>query len=582
MFCIVLYCIASFYSIAVGSINQAIHVATNTHFNIHKNLCFLYNHNITMPNNKKKRSSKKRRDGGTNSAKKDTKEIIRDRIQNIFERSTIEIAEDLEQRFRNTWPPKKLILSLPRSKQQSGAYGKVSRTFNAGLALTQRATNVPGLSRWHLVLEKMVEALEIIYKNENVQYVFLETTGLDHRSLLCSIVCMIGQMYQRMSLYDYVKPWAKAAIAANPKYFKGYSQLATGTIHLDDDWEEGLKLCKIAYEKGKNDVGHEKDFSMVKNRLASLEKIMHSPSKHERTMLMREYICDNQGTAFRFWQDMGIPRPSKTCELCYSPGESKCSKCKVVYYCSRRCQKLDYAEHKHVCVEPAKENLLEIIEKPNFPPEELLTNELFWDQLNKMSKIQNITVLMACANNCNIKAVKRALMEGGDANEKSQMMQEYPIHCAALRNEPENAVDIVRTLIQHGACPNVTRGDGVHLLAICRQRARWIDDQDPSGANSMFRLQHQMKGLMSGMMGVHDGADTDDKENGNATDSLERVERRESAELVQLVTTAIRQHKLCNCCKARKKMKGNDAHLRVGNLTDEFLKRTGMSGRDYE
>ncbi len=79
-------------------------------------------------------------------------------------------------------------------------------------------------------------------------------------------------------------------------------------------------------------------------------------------------------------------------------------------------------------------------------------------------------------------------------------------------------------------------------------------------------------------------ADEDDKENGvgMVSDCLERIERRESAELVQLVTTAISQHKLCNCCKARKKMKGNDAHLRVENLTDELLRRTGMCGSDYE
>ncbi len=247
------------------------------------------------------------------------------------------------------------------------------------------------------------------------------------------------------------------------------SLLQGRSIYIDDDWEEAYRLCKIACAKGKDEVGRVKDFAVVLNRRDLLEEIVNSPSKKVKTKLMKEYISDNQGTAFRFWQDMDIPRPSKTCELCYSPGQSKCSKCKVVYYCSRRCQKLDYAEHKHVCVEPAKENLFEVIEKPNFPPEELMTNESWWKQLKQLAKARDPSMLMVCANNCHLPAVKRALMEGGDANEKSQLMKEYPIHVAALRNEPENAIPLVRTLIQHGACPNVTRGDGVHLLAICRQ-----------------------------------------------------------------------------------------------------------------
>lgn len=41
--------------------------------------------------------------------------------------------------------------------------------------------------------------------------------------------------------------------------------------------------------------------------------------------------------------------------------------------------------------------------------------------------------------------------------------------------------------IKHGAFPNVYRGDGRHLLSICRERDKWIDDDSPSEGNKIYQ-----------------------------------------------------------------------------------------------
>jgi len=125
-------------------------------------------------------------------------------------------------------------------------------------------------------------------------------------------------------------------------------------------------------------------------------------------------------------------------------------------------------------------------------------------------------------------------------------------------NQTMAAVEIVRTLLSYGACPNVIRGDGQHLLAICRGRAKWIDNSEPSMANTFFRLKHMFGG------------------------GLDDVERKEREKLVELVTNSIRQHKLCRYCKARKQLKHIDQHLGGGNDTDELLASTARASAIIE
>jgi hypothetical protein len=184
----------------------------------------------------------------------------------------------------------------------------------------------------------------------------------------------------------------------------------------------------------------------------------------------------------------------------------------------------------------------QIYPKADYPKDELTKDEI-WEDLRRSAVQQGNTPMIHCAsNNCLVDAVKRALMEGGDVNDLYGF--EYPIHRAALRNEPGAVVELCGVLLRHGACPNVLRGDGRHLLEVCRERAKWIDDSEPSMGNGFFRVEHFL-------------------------DGLENVERTESEKLVELVTDAIKGHKMCKFCKGRKQATGNDAHLSVSyNMTD--------------
>jgi hypothetical protein len=174
--------------------------------------------------------------------------------------------------------------------------------------------------------------------------------------------------------------------------------------------------------------------------------------------------------------------------------------------------------------------------KADYPKEELCSDDI-WRDLCRSAKQQGNTPLIHCAsNNCLPAAVKRALVEGAsDALINDLYVCEYPIHRAALRNEPEAAVEIFGLLLKHGACPNVLRGDGRHLLEVCRERAKWIDDSEPSMGNMLFRMGH--------------------------LGSTEETERTESEKLVELVTEAIQGHKMCKFCKGRKQATG-----RVGTM----------------
>ncbi|CAB4426657.1 unnamed protein product [Rhizophagus irregularis] len=40
---------------------------------------------------------------------------------------------------------------------------------------------------------------------------------------------------------------------------------------------------------------------------------------------------------------------NKKCNVCKKPSTSYCSKCKLIYYCSKECQKKDWKEHKTSC-----------------------------------------------------------------------------------------------------------------------------------------------------------------------------------------------------------------------------------------
>ena len=93
----------------------------------------------------------------------------------------------------------------------------------------------------------------------------------------------------------------------------------------------------------------------------------------------------------------------------------------------------------------------------------------------------------------------------------------------------------------------------MHLLDICRARAKWIDDPEPSQLNRMYRMPFLGRQEM-----------------------LEKMERMESEKLVELVTDAISNHVMCRICKRQKGTRVNPNDVRgmdSENATDALLRR---------
>jgi hypothetical protein len=180
--------------------------------------------------------------------------------------------------------------------------------------------------------------------------------------------------------------------------------------------------------------------------------------------------------------------------------------------------------------------------------------------------------------NCCVGDVNRARMIHGEDVNTLGNVGEYPITLAALRREPNNAVEIFKALLDHGACPNVIRADRPHLLALCRARAKRIDDVEPSMENRMYQMTLTIPGVRrrEGGQGTAGGTTGTHADGTVKSTAVEEVEREESLELVQHVTTCIQQHKLCRYCKVRKqKTQLADLHLKIPNYTDEMAQRLG-------
>ena len=374
--------------------------------------------------------------------------------------------------------------------------------------------------------------------------------GMDHRNLLCKVCLSLGQC--RIKLLDAKgsSAWSRAAVAADPKYAKGYSQLSTALQH-EQKYEEALENCQKALQ-GEGEI-----MPTIPLRIERLKLIINSkPNSKEWKAAMREVLNDKRGPAVRCFQECNMARPKKSCAMCFWPAERRCSKCETVFYCSRNCQVVHFSEHKHNCFatkedgEGGADGEKVTFPEPDYPRDEWLEDE-HWDSFRQAARILGMNMIQCAANNCHVGAMKRALMEENDAMKKVNKLQqnEYPIHRAALRNEPNAAVELVGILIKHGACPNVIRCDQMHLLDICRGRAKWIDDPEPSMGNLLYRMPLQLGG----------------------GEMLEMMERRESAKLVELVTDAIKNHVRCKLCK-RQKATRFATHDRY-NMTDELLKK---------
>lgn len=354
---------------------------------------------------------------------------------------------------------------------------------------------------------------------------------------------------------DGMVAWARAAIAADPTYYNGYSQLSLGLQH-QCEWEQSLEAARKALAAEGSERAPRIPF-----RIDLLERIVEAkPNSKKRKEAIRAVLADKRGIAMRCWQETNVPRPANSCQMCSWPAETRCSRCRVVRYCSRHCQAADYPTHKLNCVAVASSSAgddgtdaaakKQSYPEPDYPRNEWIDDEN-WSAFQRLSKVRGTNIVHTAVNNCHTGAVKRALMEeGGMDMVNSLEKNEYPIHRVATRAEPDEAVDIVGLLLKHGACPQVLRCDGKHLLEVCRGRARWIDDTEPSMMNEMFRMPYLIQGQ----------------------EALEDAEREESAELVKIVTEAIRNHTMCEHCEAQRALAVDFNSRGMPNLTDQMMR----------
>jgi hypothetical protein len=512
-----------------------------------------------MVNSKKKKGPKKaaKSSGATGSSpaaasngETFASSSVAARVEKIEARCTVEYATELEANFRVSYPPEMDYdaylnsLSNKQARKVQSAYEKVSSLFNQGVNLSTAPSGTPGISRWHLVIEKMMDAIAVVV--EQAENAFLTTVGTDRRVLLSRICVTVAQCRGKALDTEGQVAWANVAIAADPTYYNAYNHLSMGYCN-GGDFAKSLQAAEKAQRLLlANEHSHDTQSSTLPARLKALQKIVNEECKVTRKFMIK----DRSGTAVRWWQEMSMERPARNCAFCLWPGDMKCGRCRTVYYCSRDCQRFDHTEHKEVCIAPSA--FKKDHPAPNFAASELCS-DAHWAFFEKQKNtIRESTVLIGAANNCHAGAVKRALMNGDNVNTLGDSIREYSVHMVALRREPDNAVEIMKALIDHGACPNVIRGDGKHLLAICRERAKWIDDTEPSMENTMYRMRYCFSG----------------------STELESLERQESEQLVEIVTAGIQAHKLCQLCKAKKQnIPTADAHLRVSNLTDDLLDR---------
>jgi hypothetical protein len=127
-------------------------------------------------------------------------ETTKESVARIEARCTAQVVKELELQFQVEYPPTRdydtnYVKSRPGKHiyKEERAYWKVSDHFNLGIKLTEEATQHTWLSCWHWVLDKMMDALDVVASDLGSEP-FLTTTGTHRRQLLSKICCSVSQL----------------------------------------------------------------------------------------------------------------------------------------------------------------------------------------------------------------------------------------------------------------------------------------------------------------------------------------------------------------------------------------------------
>jgi len=116
---------------------------------------------------------------------------------------------------------------------------------------------------------------------------------MDHRNLLCKVCLSLGQCRSKLLDAKGSIAWSRAAIAADPKYSNGYSQLSIGLQH-EQKYEEAIENCKKAL-KGEGEI-----MPTIPLRIERLEKVVNAkPNSKEWKASLWELLEDKRGPAVR-------------------------------------------------------------------------------------------------------------------------------------------------------------------------------------------------------------------------------------------------------------------------------------------
>jgi hypothetical protein len=251
------------------------------------------------------------------------------------ERGSTQAAAALAQRFGANHPPfhsvddYELSVSKAVRRNDENAYSRCCAAYNRGIELTTRPSGAPGIScRWHAAQEAFFDAIDSAMTAPES---FLTTHGNDRRRLLCKAALSVAQVRGKVLDGPGMVAWGQAAVAADPKYFNAHSQLSFGLQHVGC-YKEALEEMKVTME-----LEGFKMSPFVSTRIGLLEKAVLG-SKEEKEAAIMAVLKDRTGSAVRYWQEMGVSRPAKSCAFCFWNAENKCARCRTVYYCQRACQ----------------------------------------------------------------------------------------------------------------------------------------------------------------------------------------------------------------------------------------------------